>query len=286
MEKDRNQRYADSLARTIQNHHHFLKKTVEDFQEMCRLVSPNRNVPREIIVDARELYKEIRNRLKEIKAIQQVLIGKYRQYYHRDSLRDKEILEFGFIAKGCYSKLEHALMQIELNKIMKDSPDAGKDQEESFPWFRSGENRAALLRKLQDLGTSDPQALAGIDGEKNEQPIPTQPTSLIFFVFSGSEPAIDKLQSQLRLREQDLMERYDKEELRGLLTPSMKMNETAVEKMFQQVIEKNAFSKLKCLLFSISFEDGLQEAWPDRIDETLKEMQEGELKTLSSRPAF
>jgi hypothetical protein len=63
------------------------------------MVTPERNVPKEIIVDIRELFKEIRNRLTEIKAVQQLLQGKYRQYYRRDSLRDKEILEFGLSLK-------------------------------------------------------------------------------------------------------------------------------------------------------------------------------------------
>ena len=45
MEKDRVQRYAESLEKTIQNNYHYLKETIEDFQEMCRMVTPERNVP-------------------------------------------------------------------------------------------------------------------------------------------------------------------------------------------------------------------------------------------------
>ena len=86
------------------------------------MVTPERNVPREILVDIRELYKEIRNRLTEVKAVEQLLQGKYRQYYHRDSLRDKEIMEFGFISKNCYSKFEYTLMQIEAIRKLKESP--------------------------------------------------------------------------------------------------------------------------------------------------------------------
>ena len=80
---------------------------------MCRVVSPEKHIPAGIAVDIREMYKEIRNRLTEIKAIEQLLQGKYRQYYRRDSVRDKELMEFGFISKNCYSKFEHTLVQIE-----------------------------------------------------------------------------------------------------------------------------------------------------------------------------
>ena len=68
MERDRVQRYARSLERTIENNHHYLKEAIEDFRGLCLLVTPERNVPPEIIIDIREMYKEIRNRLTEIKA--------------------------------------------------------------------------------------------------------------------------------------------------------------------------------------------------------------------------
>jgi hypothetical protein len=139
MEKDRVQRYADSLAKTIQGNHHYLKETIKDFQEMCLLVTPERNVPPEIVLDIRELYKEIRNRLTEINAIEQVLQGKYRMYYRRDSVRDKEILEFGFIAKSCYSKFEYTMMQREAQKKAKEREEVlGVDQKRvPCQWFRS-----------------------------------------------------------------------------------------------------------------------------------------------------
>ncbi|MGZ3590584.1 MAG: hypothetical protein ACXU99_07990, partial [Thermodesulfobacteriota bacterium] len=81
---DRVQRYVKSLERTIQNDHHYLKEAMEEFQDLCRMVTPERNVPAGILIDIREMYKEIRNRLTEIKAIEQLLHGKYRQYYRRD----------------------------------------------------------------------------------------------------------------------------------------------------------------------------------------------------------
>jgi hypothetical protein len=111
MEKDRNQRYAESLERTVQNNHHYLKEAVQDFREMCLRVTPERNIPPSIIIDIRETYKEIQNRLKEIRAVQQLLDGRYRQHARRDPLRDKEIKAMAFVAKNCYSKFEYTLMQ-------------------------------------------------------------------------------------------------------------------------------------------------------------------------------
>ena len=67
--EERVQRYVKSLERTIQSNHHYLKETIEEFQDLCRMVTPERHVPAGILIDIREMYKEIRNRLTEIKAI-------------------------------------------------------------------------------------------------------------------------------------------------------------------------------------------------------------------------
>ncbi len=121
MEKDQiqKQRYALSLERTIQNHYNHLKGSIEGFQEKCQRVTPDRKVPADIINQIRITYKEIRNQLTEIRAIQQLLQTKYRQFYHRDPLRDKEITEFEFISKNFFSKFEYTLKQIEAKTKME-----------------------------------------------------------------------------------------------------------------------------------------------------------------------
>ncbi len=121
MEKEQIQRqkYALSLQRTIQNHYIYLKGSVEGFHEKCLRVTSERKVPPDIINQIRGAYKEIRDRLIEIRAIQQLLQTKYRQFYHRDPVRDKEITEFEFISKNCYSKFEYTLKEIEAKRKME-----------------------------------------------------------------------------------------------------------------------------------------------------------------------
>lgn len=136
MEKDQIQRqkYALSLERTIQNHYNHLKGSVGGFQEKCQRVVPERKVPPDIVNQIRGAYKEIRDRLTEVRAIQQLLQTKYRQFYHRDPVRDKEITEFEFISKNCHSKFEYTLKQIEakmkiererLAQMQKNEPPRG-----------------------------------------------------------------------------------------------------------------------------------------------------------------
>jgi len=121
MERDQIQarKYAVSLVKKIDGHYHCLKTAVKDFQEKCLRVSPGRSVPPDIINQIRESYKGIRDRLVETKSIQQLLQTKYRQFYHRDPIRDKEIIEFEFLSKNSYSKFEFTLKEIEAKKKME-----------------------------------------------------------------------------------------------------------------------------------------------------------------------
>jgi hypothetical protein len=284
MENDRVQRYAQSLERTIQNNHHYLKETIEDFQGLCLLVTPERNVPPEIIVDIRELYKEIRTRLTEIKAIQQLLQGRYRQYYRRDPLRDKEIMEFGFIVKNCYSKFEYTLMQ-------KQAQEKGKAIErERVPridqrgvpsqWFRSKENQVSFLKNLRILKELDYEVPPEQVGEERRE-IVQNLRSLTLFVFSGEGSLMDDFQSQIRWREHDIIERYGRNELHGLLTHLRDANPLELEKVFQRFMESRGFSKLKCLLLSIRSQKDLEGDVLGLIKKALQEMKEGEVKTVS-----
>jgi len=284
MEKDRVQRYAQSLERTIQNNHHYLKETIEDFQGLCLLVTPERNVPPEIIVDIRELYKEIRSRLTEIKAIQQLLQGRYHQYYRRDPLRDKEILEFGFIAKNCYSKFEYTLLQkqaqekskaIERERVFRADPKSVPSQ-----WFRSKENQVSFLKNLRILKELDYEFPPEQVGEERRE-IVQNLRSLTLFVFSGEGSLIDEFQSQIRWREHDIIERYGRNELHGVLTHLRDVNPLDVEKVFQRLMKSRGFSKLKCLLLSIRSQKDLEGDILGLIKKAMQEMKEGEVKTVS-----
>jgi hypothetical protein len=279
MEKDRVQRYAESLERTIQNNFHYLKKTIEDFQEMCRMVTPERSIPAGIIVDIREMYKEIRNRLTEMKAIEQLLQGKYRQYYHRDSVRDKEIMEFGFVAKNCYSKFEYTLMQIEALKRLKESSHKMDHPSEPLQWFHSKENQVALIKNLRVLKELDYEPTPKEVGAERREMVESR--ILTLFLFSGDPLSLDHLQSQIRLREHDLIERCGQEEVRGVLVHLKKVNPSEVQSVFHRIMENSSMKKLKCLLIGIHSAKDLEGDLLNLIRSTLQQMMEGELKTIS-----
>jgi len=279
MEQDRVQRYAESLERTIRNNYHYLKEAIDDFQDMCRMVTPERNIPTGILIDIREMYKEIRSRLTEIKAIEQLLHGKYRQYYKRDSMRDKEIMEFGFIAKNCYSKFEYTMVQIEAMKRLKEHAPKVEHPSEPFQWFHSKENQVALIKNLRMLMELDYESTPEEVGRERREIVGSR--TLTLFLFSGDSLSLDHLQSQIRLREHDIIERYGQEEIRGVLAHLRKVDPPEVEKMFQKFMENKGLTKLKCLLLPIHSPKDLEGDLLKLIKTTLQEMVEGVLKTLS-----
>jgi len=279
MEKDRVQRYAQSLEKTIQNNFHYLKKTIGDFQEMCRMVIPERNIPAGILVDIREMYKEIRNRLTEVKAIEQLLQGKYRQYYRRDSMRDKEIMEFGFVVKNCYSKFEYTLMQIEAIKRLKGSSQKMDHPSEPLQWFHSKENQVALIKNLRILKELDYETPPEEIGLERREVVGSR--TLTLFLLSGDPLSLDHLQSQIQLREHDILERYGQEEIRGVLVHLKKVNLPEIERVFRRIMENRGLRKLKCLLMSIHSPKDLEGDLLNLIHTTLRQIAEGELKTIS-----
>ncbi len=230
----RKERYVESLERTIRNNHHFLKEAVEDLREMCMKVAPERNVPHGIILDIRETYKEIQNRLTEVKAIQQFLQSKYRQYYRSDPLQDKAFTEFGFISKNSFSRFEYTLMQMEAQKRLgqKERLSQVSPVPEPFQWFRSKGNRIAFLRNLRVLYELDYESTPESIG-KERRAIQGGLRSLSLFVFIGESGLIDHLQSLMRLREHDILERYGREELRGVLAHLREVDPLEIERLFQ-----------------------------------------------------
>ena len=281
MEESRAVSYVRSLERTIEIDHHYLKEAIEDLQEMCRIVSPERNVPSGVIVDIRELYKNIQSRLTEIKAIQQILKGKYHRLARRDPLQDKGILELGFIAKTTFSKFENNLKVIVDKQKVKEKEQAfmASRREKILQWFHSRESQVMLLRNIRILKELIYQPLPGKGGDERRSLAGAR--NLILFLFRGDASSLDSLQSQLRLREHDIIERHDEKELRGVLTYLREIHPSEIEKLFHRLLERGGFSSLKCLLLAVQPQEELNTERMDLIERSLEEMKEGEVRTIS-----
>jgi hypothetical protein len=281
MEKTRVQKYAESLERVIQNDHRYLKETMDDFQEKCMLVTAISRVPPKVLIDIRQGYREIQDRLREIRAVQQLLKAKYFLYTRKDPRRERDLTELGLAAKACYSKFEHGVRQIEKKELQEKGKILGADRELlSFQWFNNEENQVMFLRNWRILNELDYEISASRVEEKREV-VQDRPRSLTLFVFKGEAKFIESFQSRMQLREHDVIERRNGDELRGLLTHLREIPPPEVEKIFHRFKESEGFSKIKGLLIPIRSQEDQDKNIVALMEKALQEMAEGDLKTLS-----
>jgi hypothetical protein len=288
MERDRAQKRAESLEKTIQNHTLFLKKAVEAFQKKCLSIFPQKSIPLDQVIEIRDGYKEIRNRLTEVKATQQLVQEKYRSYARKDPVREKELNELEAQAETCYSKFEYTLIQLRDEEIIWDrerteEEDAtGATQDPSSGWFRSKENQEIFVRNLQTLRDVDREKSTGA-GDRREIAAPRSANgqSFTLFVFTGDPHSLDELQIQIHLRERDIIERTTKEELRGVLIHLKEVDPSEMESILQRFMKSGRFSHLKCLLLRMQSHTDVGREVMDLISRNVKEMAEGDVVTLS-----
>jgi hypothetical protein len=277
------QAYVASLEQAMENIYFDLKEAIDQFQEYCLMITPERIAPAEVITDIHQTYKHIQDQLAKISGVRQLLEGKYRQYYHRDHQREKELTKFTFLAKSLYFKFGYTLQEMEAKRRLKDKGEYFKAyrQRVPFPWFHSKRNQIVLLRNLRTLGELDYKTRFDLKYEQRRQVIQSGPRSVSLFTLSGEATLIDNVQSRMRLREHDIKERFAREELRGALTHLREVSPPEVERVIRRFVDTNEFSRLRGLLLTIQSQQDLEKEILGSAENMLRMMGMGELKMFS-----
>jgi hypothetical protein len=276
--------YVASLEQTMENIHFDLRETMDQFQELCFMITLERIVPVEIITDIRQTYKHIQDQLTRIRGVKQLLEGKYRRYYHRDCQRERELMEFAFLARSLYSKFRYTLEEIEAKRRLRDRGEHFKayHQRLPFPWFQSKRNQIVLLRNLRTLGELDYKTRFDLEYKQRREVIQNAMRSVSLFALSGEATLLDNLQSRMRLREYDIKERLTRDELRGALTHLREITLPEVERVIRRFVDTSEFSKLRCLLLTIQSQQDLEKEILWSAENMFRMMGMGELKILST----
>ncbi|OGP73113.1 MAG: hypothetical protein A2W09_02030 [Deltaproteobacteria bacterium RBG_16_50_11] len=281
MEKDRLKGYATGLEQILKSTHLSLKEAIAHFQEICQRVTPEKNIPFEIISDIRSQFKEIQDQLIKIKGIKQLLEGKYRIYYHRNPIRDREIMEFGFLAKNTYLKFEYTLKGLEAERGVKERVRPPEKYVQMVPWFRGQEKQAILLRNLLNLSALAYRTPSGPKSAERRQVIPNRQRSLSLFILAGEGTSLDDLESGIQLREYDITERYGRDEFRGALAHLRGISVAEVMRVMRRFTQRGDCSRLKCLLLPIESPGDLRKDALSSTERILQKMTGGDVKTLS-----
>lgn len=284
MERGNFQGYVIGLERIMVNTHFDLREAMGQFQELCVMITPENDVPMEIITDIRQAYKQIQDQITKINGVKQILEGKCRHYYHRDSQREREIMEFAFLARSLYSKFEYTLQEIEAKKKLRGRGEHFEPwpRRIAFPWFQSKGNQIVLEKNLRSLCALDYNPRSDLEYEQRREIIRNGMRSISLFILSGEITLIDRLQSRVRLREYDIMERYREEEFRGALTHLKEIPHSEMERVVRRFMESSRFLKPKCLLLRIRSQRDLEKEIIASTDNILRVMEMGEVRTLST----
>jgi hypothetical protein len=247
------------------------------------MITAERNVPIDIITETRQTYKKIQDQLTKISVARQLLEGKYRQYYRRDYQREKEIMEIAFLAKSLYSKFEYTLQEIEAKSKLKGREEYFEAHRQliPFPWFHSKGNQIILEKNLRSLFALDYKPRSDLKDGQRREIIRNETRSISLFALLGEVTLIDTLQSRMRLREYDIIERYTEEEFRGALTHLKEISPSEVQKVIRRFADSSEFLKMKCLLLMIKSQKDLKKEIVGSTENILQVMGAGEVRVLS-----
>jgi len=275
---------AAGLERIMENTRFDLREAMEQFQGLCLMITPERNVPKDIITDIRQIYKNIQDQLTKISGAKQLLEGKYRQYYRRNYQREKEIMEIAFLAKSLYSKFEYTLREIEAKSKLKDRGElfVASPQRILFPWFQSKRNQIVLLKNLERLSKLDYKTRFELGFERRREVIQNGMRSISLFALLGEIKLIDTLQSRMRFREYDITERYKEDEFRGALTHLREISPSEVERVIRRFMDGSEFLKLRFVLLRIRSQKDLEKEIVHSTENILSGMSVGEVRVLSN----
>ncbi len=284
MERGGFQGITAGLERIIENTRFDLRETMDQFQGLCLMITAERNVPIDIIAETRQTHKQIQDQLTKISVAKQLLEGKYRQYYRRDYQREKEIMEFAFLAKSLYFKFESTLQEIEAKRKLRDEGEYTEAYRHRIPflWFQSAKNQIVLLRNLETLSELDYKTRFELGFERRREVIQNGMRSISLFVLSGEVELINNLQSRMQLREHDIMERYKENEFRGALTHLRGISPSEVQKIIRRFADGSEFLKMKCLLLPIQSQKDLKKEIVHSTENILNAMEAGEVRVLSN----
>ena len=278
------QTYVGSLEQTVENIHFDLREAMDEFQELCLMITPDRIAPVEMITNIRQIYKHIQDQLVKIRGVKQLLESKYRRYYRRDYRRDRELTKFAFLAKNLYFKFGCTLEEMEAKRRLKEWGEHFKANRQlvPFPWFQSKRNQIILLRNLRTLGELDYKTRFDLQYQQRREVIQSEMRSVSLFALSGEATLIDNLQSRMQLREYDIKERLTRDELRGALTHLRGISPPEVEGVIRRFVGSSEFLKLKCLLLNkVRSQKDLEKEIMASTDSVLHVMEMGEVRRLS-----
>lgn len=259
MEDLKIRRYVMSLENNIDMNCRFLGDIHDEFRDRCKMVAPGKSFPPDVIARVRRQYKEIRDRLAEIRAVQQLLKGKYRRAARKNPLRDKKIDELGFAFKNYYSSFEFNLRAIER---LRREP--GQEPRKPQVLYQSQENNLKFEAGLKLLG----QREGGYHS-----------ISVVF--LRGDRDSIEEIYERgIRLKEGDVFEKHGDDEIRMSIAHGEEPESRMIKEVMKRFLLHEAGKSIKCAIYRVEKEGDLRRDVERLLYQALDSMGNKELKVV------
>jgi hypothetical protein len=248
-----------SLENKIEMDLRFLSDIHDEFRERCRMVAPGKPFPADVVGRVKRQYKEIRDRLTEIRAVQQLLRGKYRRVARKNPLRDKKIDELGFAFKNHYSSFEFNLRAIERLKRMSE-----QEARKSQALFRDHKSNLKFKEGLK---------LVGLRGDRYHS------ISVVF--LKGDKATIEEIYTRgIRLKEGDVFEKYRDDEIRISIAHGEESESQRIQDVIRRLLLYQGYKSVKCAIYRIEKGGDMGKNVEALLYQTLESMGNKELKVV------
>lgn len=252
-------RYVMSLENKIDMNLRFLSDIHDDFREKCKMVAPGRPFPMDVVARVKRQYKEVRDRLSEIRAVQQLLTGRYRRVAKRNPLRDKKIEELGFAFKNHYSSFEFNLRAIERLKRQA----------------QQGAEKPQHLFRDQDKNLKFNSAVKLLSAKEGGY----RSISVVF--LKGDKASIGKIcERGIQVEEGGLFEKYADEEIRMCIVHSEESGSDRFQEAMVRFLQHEWVESAKCAIYRIGEQGDLRRDIEGLLHRTLESTGNKELKVV------
>jgi hypothetical protein len=271
MEQNKQNANTAGLIRVIEKNQQYLDTMASDLKKKLAGGGPIEQVPPVILRDALRTYEDMRTRLLEIGAVEQLLARKRNEPAPQDPERQKLIAELD---------AQIAVLSRILPNDATGTTVPGR-QTPSEHWLRKEEHSVAFTKTARLL---DELEYAPRTPPPSESRRVSQGSGRGFTLFSvrGPAAALDALRPTLKFREHDIVERFSAAEVRGVLTHLRDVATDDVVNIFRRLITKQ-FSEVICILVRLQSPDHLGEHLLQYIDRMAAAMRPGQVRSVEIR---
>jgi hypothetical protein len=268
------------LIRVIEKNQQYLDAMAEELKKKLAGGASLEQVPSTILREALAVYEDMRTRLLEIGAVEQLLARKQNRTAPQDPARQRLITELD----SQIAAISRSLPQRPSAAGGAPEPAGGRRPTPSEQWLRTEEDSVAFTRNVRLLDELDyaPAAPAppGSPAAPDSRRIVEQSgRGFTLFSVRGPAAALDALHPQIRFREHDIIERFSAGEVRGVLTHLRQVLTEDVVNIFRRLITSR-FSEVVCILVRLQSPDHLGGHLLQYLDRMAEEMRPGQIRSV------